>query len=294
MIIIGGATATGKSGIAIEAAKRLNGEIISADSMQIYRKMNVGTAKITIEERENIPHYMIDIIEPTENHSVADFAVEAKRLIKDIEGRKKTPIIVGGTGLYISSLIYEFELGKTDAALRRELYEKHARVGSVEMHEELRRLDPVGAQKIHPNNVKKVIRALEVFMLSGSSLTEKRDKDKKTAPHKMYAVGDEREVLYGRINARVENMFRLGLVEEVEGLIKNEGLNFKMQSMQAIGYREFEAFFDKKCDLSALKEEIAKHTRNYAKRQLTWFHAISTCKFLPREKILDAICSEAV
>lgn len=277
-IVIGGATASGKSGLAIEVAKRTNGEIIGADSMQIYKKMDVGTAKVTEEETQGVVHHLIDVVEPNETFSVAQYEKLAKTAIKDIENRGKTPIVCGGTGLYINSLIYDYQMSTYDPKLRENLMRELDEKGLDYMYEKLLKLDPL-AENIHKNNVKRVIRALEVYLTEGKSVLDKNDKTS-TVPHLMYAVDMPREVLYERINLRVDKMFANGLEDEVNSLIENEKLTFDMQSMQAIGYKEFNGYLNGEYDKNTLTELIKQHSRNYAKRQITWFKRIDSCKWL--------------
>lgn len=297
MLIIGGATATGKSGIAVQVAKELNGEIISADSMQIYKYMDIGTAKVTTKEKQGIIHHLIDIVEPEDNFSVAEFSALAREKISDIKARNKVPIIVGGTGLYINSLIYEYKLPNQDLELRNRLKNELESVGKEEMYKKLCLIDPVSASKIHPNNVKRVLRALEVYLSSGQSIGEKDDK-REFVPHKMYAINIDREMLYQKINARVEKMFQLGLLNELEFLLNERKLNFEMQSMQAIGYKEFREYFDAnnvEIKLEDVQDNIKQHTRNYAKRQITWLKNIPTCQWLnnkEKQQIIDRICTD--
>lgn len=277
-IVIGGATASGKSGLAIEVAKRTDGEIIGADSMQIYKKMDVGTAKVTEEETQGVVHHLIDVVEPNETFSVAQYEKLAKTAIKDIENRGKTPIVCGGTGLYINSLIYDYQMSAYDPKLRENLMQELDEKGLDYMYEKLLKLDPL-AENIHKNNVKRVIRALEVYLTEGKSVLDKNDKAS-TVPDLMYAVDMPREVLYERINLRVDKMFADGLEDEVNSLIENEKLTFDMQSMQAIGYKEFNGYLNGEYDKNTLTELIKQHSRNYAKRQITWFKRIDSCKWL--------------
>lgn len=277
-IVICGATASGKSELAIALAREIGGEIVSADSMQIYRGMDVGTAKITVEEMQGIPHHMINMVDPTENYSVAEYAYHANKVIKNIQNRGKTPIICGGTGLYINALVYGYNMSSYNIGLRNELYKELEIKGIDYMYEKLLSLDPLAAS-IHKNNTKRVIRALEVVIGEGKSILSKDDR-KSYCQHLMYATDMERAVLYDRIDRRVDIMFDMGLVDEVNALVKNKNLNFDMQSMQAIGYREFRDFFDGIITLEEVKNLIKQHSRNYAKRQLTWFKRNDTCNWL--------------
>ena len=294
MLIIGGATATGKSGLAIKLAKKLNGEVVSADSMQIYKHMNIGTAKVTEQEKEGITHHIIDIIEPEQTFSVAQYAKLAKQTIADIKLRKKVPVVVGGTGLYINSLIYDYNLSAQDLDLRSELQKELETFGKEYMHNKLASLCPDLSTNIHCNNTKRVLRALEVFLLTGKSITDKQDK-KQALPHKMYAINLDRQIMYDKINTRVEQMFCEGLLNELEYLVNIKKLSFDAQSMQAIGYKEFREYYFGNKNIEEVKEEIKKDTRNYAKRQMTWFRSIPTCNWLQsgnNYQILDIICNE--
>lgn len=273
MIVVGGATATGKSDIAIKLAKLLDGEIISADSMQVYKYMNIGTAKIKESEMNGIPHHMIDVVEPDEEYSVAAFSENAKKIAHEIKQRGRVPILVGGTGLYINSLIYDYEPCLRDDILRNELTNQYEKYGADYIYGKLLQADPIAAEKIHKNNIKRVIRALEVKILTGKSITEKHDKDK-LPKYPVFIIDVPREDLYNKINARVDRMFEDGLKEEIDYLINTGKINFASQSMQAIGYKEFIDFYNGYIKLNDVKELIKQHTRNYAKRQITWFKSI--------------------
>lgn len=268
VLIICGATASGKTALAIHAAKKLSGEIISADSMQIYKGMNVGTAKVTEEETEGIPHHLIDIVEPTESFSVAEYKELAQNTINEIRSRGKLPVIVGGTGLYINSLIYDYSFNNTsaDESIRDKYKKILAENGASFLHSMLAEISPSDAGRLHPNDTFRVIRALEVFELGKSD----SDSGKIVMPYKAFAIDYPRERLYERINMRVDLMFQKGLLEEVRTLIEN-GVTFDSQSMKAIGYKEFKDYFDNTANLDDVCEKIKKNSRNYAKRQLTWF-----------------------
>lgn len=285
MIVIGGATATGKSALGVEVAKKINGEIIGADSMQIYRYMNIGTAKPSEEEMGGIVHHMIDIVDPDANYSVAEYKKKATEIIEDVKSRGKVPIVVGGTGLYINSLLYDYSPFKNDNNLRMELIEEYKRTSAEHMHERLCDIDPKAGEIIHKNNVKRVLRALEVKILTGESLVEKCDREF-TIPALVYALGgEERELLYEKINLRVKKMFESGLEEEVSALLRDKNVTFDCQSMQAIGYKEFKPYFDGEATIMDVTEKIMQHTRNYAKRQITWFKSIETAIWLKDETI---------
>ena len=268
VLIICGATASGKSGLGVYAGEILNGEVVSADSMQIYKGMDVGTAKITPQEMNCVPHHLLDVVAPTANFSVAEYKELATKAINDIKSRGKLPIIVGGTGLYINSLIYDYSFNNTsaDTTIRdkyRDILDKN---GAQYLHDLLREKSPKDAERLHPNDTFRVIRALEVLELGNSS----QDTGKIALTYKAITVDHPRESLYDRINQRVDVMFNDGLLDEVEYLLQN-GVNFDCQSMKAIGYKEFKDYFDKTATLDEIREKIKKNSRNYAKRQLTWF-----------------------
>ncbi len=286
MIVIGGATATGKTALAVEVAKQVNGEIIGADSMQIYKKMNVGTAKPTEREKCGIMHYMIDIVEPNEPYSVAEYKKQATGIIERIRQKGKVPIIVGGTGLYINALIFDYTPFARNDELRNELKAEYETCGAEYMHKKLCSIDPKAGEIIHFNNVKRVLRALEVKLLTGESVTDKCDKEA-AVPALVYALGgvEPREKLYSRINERVEKMFENGLEKEINDLLAEKAVDFSCQSMQAIGYKEFKDYFDGTATIEEVKEKIKQHTRNYAKRQITWFKGIENAVWLGDETI---------
>lgn len=269
LIIICGATATGKSDIAVRCAEKYNGEIISADSMQIYKHMDIGTAKVTEEEKQGIPHYMLDVVEPYENYSVAEYQQEATRVIDEVISRDKTPIIVGGTGLYINSLIYDYSFGQTSAntSLRDELKLFAQEHGNEALHDILRSKSEEAANRLHPNDVKRVIRAIEL----ADAPKDQTSEQKIIRPYVALAVNTPREELYDKINKRVDIMFDLGLEKEIKDLIDKHDTNFDCQSMKAIGYKEFYDYFEGNCSIDDVKELIKKNSRNYAKRQFTWF-----------------------
>ena len=268
VLIICGATATGKSELGIFAAQKYNGEVVSADSMQIYKKMNIGTAKITPAEMQGISHHMIDIVEPNLNYSVAEYKESAEKIITDINNRQKNAIIVGGTGLYINSLIYDYSFGdKHNPEIRQKYKDLLANKGKEYIYSILSAKNPAIASKLHINDTVRVIRALELEE-TGTSLD-----DNIQTPTRNYcaiAIQEDREILYDKINRRVDKMFSHGLVDEVEQLLQS-GLSFENQSMKAIGYKEFKEYFDGTCSLDDVKEKIKQNSRNYAKRQFTWF-----------------------
>ncbi len=277
ILVVVGPTASGKSAYAIEKARELNGEIISGDSMQIYRGMDIGTAKPSLEEMAGVPHHLIDVCDIEEPFSAARFVELAKAAIEDIVSRGKRPIIAGGTGLYIDTLISGTELSATedDPVLREKLFAEAETLGAEALHAKLAQVDPISADSIHPNNVKRVVRALEMFYNTGITKSEldKRSKNRESvyAPHTVYIVPQERETIYKRIDARVDIMFETGLEKEVEALVAR-GLSRTPTASQAIGYKEFYPYFDGLCDINSVKEAICLNTRHYAKRQLTWFN----------------------
>ncbi len=292
IIIIAGPTASGKSDLAIKIAKKLNSEIISADSMQIYKDMNIGTAKITESEMQGIKHHMLDVVNPNEEYSVSDYSDAAKKIIDRLHSENKIPIICGGTGLYIDSLLYPLSLGAKDDAIREKLQKECDEYGPSYMHQKLEKIDKAEADKVHENNVKRVLRALEIFELTGKTKSEQSDRDKDlNYDTLLICLNPNRDELYHRINLRVDKMFKMGLEKEVRNLL-NEGYTFDMQSMQAIGYKEFKDYFDGKISLEFLMDEIKKGTRHYAKRQLTWFKRYDFTKFFDinnEEKIINEI-----
>lgn len=275
VIVILGPTASGKTGLGIRLAKELNGEIISGDSMQVYRGMNIGTAKPTAAEMKGIPHHLIDILDITEKFSVATFCEYALRSVEDISARGKTPIIVGGTGMYIETLVSGklYETETADEAKRLE-YEAYAREhGADALHARLRELDPVSAEKIHPNNVKRVVRAIEIAQSGGktkSCLEQTLSADKPFQSLMLYLTPPSREVMYDRINRRVDIMMDTGLLDEIKRL-DGMGLRNTPTASQAIGYKEFFPYLDGECTLEESVEKLKQHTRNYAKRQTTYF-----------------------
>ena len=273
LLVIIGPTAVGKTNLSIEMAKQYNGEIISGDSMQIYRGMDIGTAKITKEEMQGIPHHLIDIKEPEENFSVAEFQLLVRAKINEIAKRGKLPIIVGGTGLYIQSVIYDYQFSDVpgDEAFRLELEERVKRIGNDALYKELQAVDPESAAQIHPNNVRRVIRALEIFHLTGKTMQEYQRKQQPDLMYETALVGltMDREKLYERINLRVDIMVKQGLLDEVKSLY-NQGLR-DCQSIQAIGYKEIYDYLDEKVTWDVAVEQLKQNSRRYAKRQLTWF-----------------------
>lgn len=272
VLCIVGPTAVGKTKMSIELAKQLNGEIISGDSMQIYRGMDIGTAKATMDERQGIPHHLIDEKNPDEAYSVAAFQQTVRAKMEEIKSRGKLPIIVGGTGLYIKSVLYDYEFaGESES---KEVDEaKYGHLSNEELHAKLAAVDEAGAKDIHPNNRKRVIRALEIYETSGVKKSEMIEKQEHKMIYDACLIGltDDRTVLYDRINKRVDMMYETGLVEEVKALF-DEGIPDESQSIRAIGYKELYDYFKGLISLEESKELIKRNSRRYAKRQYTWFN----------------------
>ena len=275
LIILTGPTGVGKTALSIALAKRLNGEIISADSMQVYRRMDIGSAKIRAEEAGGVPHHMIDILEPTESFNITMFQEYAKRYIDEIMLRGRLPILVGGTGFYIQSVLYDIAFTKEEdgGAYRKELEALCAQKGEAYLHDMLRKVDSASADAIHKNNSKRVIRALEYYRLTGQKISEHNSKqrERESAYNACYFVlNDERETLYRQIDARVDQMLEDGLVEEVKAL-RQAGCGRNMVSMQGLGYKEILDYLEGEISLERAVYLIKRDTRHFAKRQLTWF-----------------------
>lgn len=285
LTILTGPTAVGKSELSIKLAKAINGEIISADSIQVYKELNIGSAKIMPGEMQKIKHYLIDILDPTEDFNVFIFKKMAKEAINDIISRGKTPIIVGGTGFYIQSIIYDIDFAEEDnSKIRLELEELAKEKGNDYIHGELAKVDKASAMKIHPNNTKRVIRALEYYRLNNKpiSLHNETERAKEAVfDAKYFVLNDKRELLYERINKRVDKMIELGLVCEVRGLL-DKGLDSSYNSMQGIGYKEIVEYLEGKCSLDDAVFNIKKNTRHFAKRQLTWFRREENVNWLEK------------
>lgn len=275
VVAIVGPTASGKTALSIELAKKYNGEIINGDSMQVYKGLDIGTAKITEEEMEGVPHHLLSFLEPTASFSVADYQKLVREKIADIQARHKLPIIVGGSGLYVQAVLFDFQFTdeKVDEAARQAYYDELAKLGPEAMHDKLKQLDPQTAEAIHPNNTRRVIRALEMLELSGVSKAAEAQ-NRGEVPlynHLILGLGQNmsREVLYDRINRRVDLMMENGLLEEVQGLWQQ---NIRgVQSIQAIGYKELYDYLDGKCSLEGAIDSLKQNSRRYAKRQLTYF-----------------------
>ncbi|MGH4119885.1 tRNA (adenosine(37)-N6)-dimethylallyltransferase MiaA [Clostridium sp.] len=275
LFILAGPTAVGKTGISIKLAGILNGEIISADSMQIYKGMNVGSAKITKGEMQGVPHHLVDIIDPSVDFSVAEFKERAESAIKEIACKNKLPMLVGGTGFYINSLIYNYSFADTnkDEGYREYLTKIAEAEGNEYVHSLLKDIDSHSYNKLYPNDLKRVIRALEVYKVSGKPMSEfAKEQDTLDIPYNVhyFVLNMERQKLYNRINRRVDIMMKNNLIHEVIKL-KEMGYNSSMQSMKGIGYKEILYYLNNEISLVEAIEMIKKGSRNYAKRQLTWF-----------------------
>ena len=275
LIILTGPTAVGKTELSIRLARLVQGSVISADSMQVYRHMDIGSAKIKKSEMQEIPHYLIDILEPTVEFHVVQFQQYAKKYLQEIYALGRIPIIVGGTGFYIQALLYDIDFTKEqeDSAYRDTLMQIAKEQGAHVLHQMLAKADPKAAEEIHENNVKRVIRALEFYHLSGRKISEHNEQERqKQSPYQFayFVLNDDREKLYERINYRVEQMLAEGLVDEVLKLQKL-GCNKDMVSMQGLGYKEILNYLEGTCTLEDAAYQIKRDTRHFAKRQLTWF-----------------------
>ena len=275
LIILAGPTAVGKTDLSVKLAKKINGSIISADSMQVYKYMDIGSAKIVTEEMQGIPHYLIDELMPEEEFNIVLFQKLAKQYMQEIYAQGRIPILAGGTGFYIQSVLYDIDFSKEDtsAEIRNELeaFAKHE--GNLALHNWLLSVDPVSANAIHPNNVKRVIRALEFYQLNGYAISEhnKEERQKKSPYNFAYFVlNDERSRLYERIEQRVDKMLECGLLDEVKKL-KAMGYHKDMVSMQGLGYKELLAYLDGEITYDEAVYILKRDTRHFAKRQLTWF-----------------------
>ncbi len=274
VIVICGPTASGKTALSIELAKKINGEIISSDSMQIYKYMDVGTAKPTQEEMQGIQHYLLDFVEPNQRYSVAEFKKDAEKAIEQILAKGKVPIIVGGTGLYVDSLIYgiEYQDIKLDENYRAELEKRVEKEGLEILYIEAQKIDSQAVEKISENDKKRILRILEIYHATGKNKTEQEIESRKNGvkyDYKVFAINMDREKLYERINKRVDIMIEQGLIEEVKKLLKK--YNEFPTAMQGLGYKEVVEYLENKISKEEMIEKIKRETRRYAKRQLTWF-----------------------
>ena len=267
VLVIAGPTASGKSGFAVAAAERFKGEIISGDSIQVYRGMDIGSGKVTPQEMKGIPHHLIDILDPKEPYSVSDFQKAAREKIEAVS----FPIICGGTGLYLKACLYDYVFEQEEQPSDRE--EQYDGLDNEALYALLVKADPESAEKIHPNNRRRVIRALQIKERTGRAKSEIEAIQQHAPVYDFFIAGCtmERSALYEKINARVEMMFEAGLEQEVKNLLA-KGVSFDDPAMKGIGYREFEPYFKGECGLAEVKAEIQKHSRNYAKRQYTWLN----------------------
>jgi tRNA dimethylallyltransferase len=275
LIVVAGPTASGKTTLAIELAKRLDGEIVSADSMQIYKYMDIGSAKPTAEEQAEIPHHLIDFLEPDAEWSVANYTEAAHKTIAEIAARKKMPVMVGGTGLYINSVVNDVSFGEidTDYQIREQLQEIADNEGGEKLIEMLREFDPDAAKTLHPNNVRRIIRAIEFYRVTGTPISKHQEMTRQVETRynpTMFLIDWDREELYERINLRVDLMIKDGLLDEVKRLM-DMGYTKDLNSMKGIGYKELIDYFNGEYSLDEAINLIKQSSRRYAKRQLTWF-----------------------
>lgn len=291
VLVICGATATGKTKLAVKCAKLLNSEVVSADSQLVYRGLNIGTAKPTQDETGGVVHRVIDIVDPREKFTVADYRATAKPCLDNLISKGKIPVICGGTGFYINSLLFDFGYGQTaaDENVRKKYENILAERGRDYLFSLLEEQDKETAKKLHPNDVKRVVRALEILEVSGQKKSELHDGNKKLYDYTAVAVDYPRAELYARIEKRVDDMFDAGLVDEVTGLL-NGGVDESCQSMQAIGYKEVIECLKNGYNHSTMRDIIKKNTRHYAKRQITFFKKLPDIKFLaPQEATAEKI-----
>lgn len=298
LVILTGPTAVGKTELSIALAKAINGEIISADSMQVYKQMDIGSAKIKKEEMDGVKHYLIDEFEPDEEFNVVKFQEYAKRYMNEIYEKGKIPILVGGTGFYIQAVLYDIDFteNKDDSIYRKELEEVAKTKGAQYLHDKLAKVDLEASKQIHANNVKRVIRALEFFNQTGQKISEHNEEQKqKESPYDFFyfVLNDERDVLYDRINLRIDRMLEEGLLEEVWEL-KKKGYTKDMVSMQGLGYKEILSYLDNEITFEEAIYILKRDTRHFAKRQITWFKRESDVTWLnlpdyghDRQKVLE-------
>lgn len=297
LIILAGPTASGKTSVSIDLAKRLGGEIISADSMQVYKYMDVGTAKISVEEMQGVKHHLIDVLNPKEDFNIVKFQNMVKCSIEEIVKNGHIPILVGGTGFYIQSVIYDIDFNNEDdnSSVRKKLEEEYDAFGADFMHEKLKKIDIVSAQNIHKNNKKRIIRAIEYFLINNepiSSHNEVQREKKSPYDYRFFVLNPPRDILYERINKRVDIMVENGLVDEVKKL-REMGLSTANISMQGIGYKEIIEYLDGEVSLETAIENIKQNTRHMAKRQVTWFKRekdviyVDPFSFESNDKIVD-------
>lgn len=297
VVAVGGPTASGKTALSVALARAFDGEIINADSMQIYKNLDVGTAKPSAEERQGIPHYLLDFLPPETPYSVADFTAAADPLIRDITARGRLPLVVGGTGLYITSLLsgMAFAPEKTDPAIRARLQARADTEGGAALYAELQRIDPDYAAQVHPNNLPRVIRALELFEATGRRMSDQRREARPAeAPYHALCLCltcRDRAVLYSRIDRRVDEMVENGVLDEARQVYDHR--DAYRTAAQAIGYKEFFPYFEGTANLTECTERLKQATRNYAKRQLTWFRRQNDAVwlYLDEEDVTEHACT---
>ena len=282
VIVICGPTASGKTSLSISLAKKINGEIVSCDSMQIYKEMDIGSAKPTVEEMQEIKHYLVDFVSPEKRYSVSEYKEDASKAIEEIINKGKTPIIVGGTGLYLNSLIYNIQYNEMEVDLnyRRELEKEAEEYGLEVLYNRAKEIDPEAMEKVSANDEKRITRVLEIYNATGRNKTELEKKSRKEVPYNylIFGINMERSILYDRINKRVDIMLEQGLIEEVKNLI-NKYSNMPT-AMQGLGYKEVKEFLDGNISKEEMIEKIKMETRRYAKRQITWFKRIENIIWL--------------
>lgn len=282
VIVICGPTASGKTSLSISLAKKINGEIVSCDSMQIYKEMDIGSAKPTVEEMQEIKHYLVDFVSPEKRYSVSEYKEDASKAIEEIINKGKTPIIVGGTGLYLNSLIYNIQYNEMEVDLnyRRELEKEAEEYGLEVLYNRAKEIDPEAMEKVSANDKKRITRVLEIYNATGRNKTELEKKSRKEVPYNylIFGINMERSILYDRINKRVDIMLEQGLIEEVKNLI-NKYSNMPT-AMQGLGYKEVKEFLDGNISKEEMIEKIKMETRRYAKRQITWSKRIKNIIWL--------------
>lgn len=292
LVLIGGPTGVGKTALAIKLANLFDGEIISCDSVAIYKYFDIGSAKPTKQEQAKAKHHLIDIKQPTEEYSVAEFRQNAENIIENLLNQKKLPIICGGTGLYMKGLLFPMELGNSNKSEKiRQKYKNLAeQFGNAYVLEILRKIDPESAEKLHEKDLTRIIRAIEIFELTGKKKSSFSTKLKSKYDYMLIFLNDDRAKLYERINTRVDKMMQFGLENEVENLIKTYKLTPENQSMSAIGYKEFFDYFNNKISLEEVIKKIKLNSRHYAKRQITWFKAMPEVKEYNCQNINNILC----
>lgn len=295
VVVIVGPTASGKTAVSIELAKKINGEIISADSMQIYKYMDIGTAKPTLEEMQGIKHYMLDVVMPDETFNVAKYKSMAESAIEGILKKSKVPIIVGGTGLYINTLVDGIEFADVpgDEEYRNELIEKGYREGAMSIYKELEKIDSESAKKIDPNNIRRVARALEIYKVTGKTKTQLDIESRKEVKYdyRLFGMEWDRETLYNRIDLRVDKMIEAGLIDEVRNV--TEKFKISNTAVQGLGYKEVIEYLNGNISYEEMIEKLKLETRHYAKRQLTWFRRDKRIKWIrPDENATCVIINE--